>query len=355
MRFGSDNTIHIACVNIDPVSRGKEMSFSKAEQLMELASMVAGHRMGVTLDDVKDRFSCSYRTAQRMIAALEASFPDVVSRTDDEGRKRWRLEGGHLRDLMNLTSDELAAVDLAVEQFEKGGMDIEAKELKRLKDKILSLVPRQTKLRIETDHEALLEARGFIARPGPRPKADEEILNAVAKAIKACCVLEIVYSSHRDQTPKPRKIEVYGLLYGARHYIVGRQIDGESDRLRTYRLDTILAAQVTDQIYTIPEDFDLHEFANRAFGVYQNDAEYSDIVWKFSREAAKNAKSYLFHPDQAIEECRDGSVIVRFKASGLLEMCWHLYSWGDHVEVLEPEILKQMVRDYRRSDFPAMP
>ena len=86
------------------------MSFSKAEQLMELASMVAGHRTGITLDDVTERFSCSYRTAQRMIVALETSFPDVVSRTDEEGRKRWRLEGGHLRDLMNLTERLIPAV-----------------------------------------------------------------------------------------------------------------------------------------------------------------------------------------------------------------------------------------------------
>jgi predicted DNA-binding transcriptional regulator YafY len=331
------------------------MSFSKAEQLMELASMVAGHRTGITLDDVTERFGCSYRTAQRMIVALETSFPDVVSRTDEEGRKRWRLEGGHFRDLMNLTPEELASVDLAVEQFEQAAMDFEAKELKRLKDKILALVPRQTKVRIETDHEALLEARGFIARPGPRPKADAEILNTVAKAIKACSVIEIVYSSHRDQTPKPRKIEVYGLLYGARHYIVGKQLDGGSERLRTYRLDTILSARFTEQTYTIPEDFDLHAFANRAFGVYQNDTEYSDIVWKFTPEAAANAKSYLFHPEQSLEECKDGSVIIRFKASGLLEMCWHLYSWGDHVEVIEPKTLKKMMENYRRNDFPAMP
>ena len=105
----------------------------------------------------------------------------------------------------------------------------------------------------------------------------------------------------------------------------------------------------------IPDDFDLHEFANRAFGVYQNDAEYCDIVWKFTPEAAKNAKSYLFHPEQKLEECPDGSIVIRFKASGLLEMCWHLYSWGDHVEVIEPVSLKKMVEHYRRADFPAMP
>jgi predicted DNA-binding transcriptional regulator YafY len=331
------------------------MSFAKAEQLLELASMVAGHRMGVTLDDVIERFSCSYRTAQRMISALEGSFPDVLSYTDQEGRKRWRLEGGHFRDLMNLTSDELAALDLAVDQFKQAGMDFEVRELRRLKDKILALVPRQTKVRIETDHEALLEARGFIARPGPRPKADEDILNAMTKAIKSCCILEIIYSSNRDLTPRVRKIAVYGLLYGSRHYLVGKQIDSDSDHLRTYRLDNILSAKVTDESYSIPESFDLHEFANRSFGVYQNDSEYGEVIWKFDPQAAKNAKSYLFHPDQSLEETSDGSVIVKFKASGLLEMCWHLYSWGDHVEIIQPEQLRIMVQDYRRADFPAMP
>ena len=331
------------------------MSFSKAEQLMELAAMVAGHRIGVTLDDVIERFGCSYRTAQRMIGALEGSFPDVVSYSDQDSRKRWRLEGGHFRDLMNLTSDELAAVDLATDQFKQAGMEFEARELARLKDKILALVPRQTKVRIETDHEALLESRGFIARPGPRPKAHEHILNAVTKAIKSCCLLEILYSSHREQAPRVRKIAVYGLLYGSRHYLVGKQMGNDPDRMRTYRLDNILSAEVTDIACTIPENFDLQKFAKRSFGVYQNDAEYGDIVWKFSPESAQNAKSYLFHPDQSIEETPDGSIVVRFKASGLLEMCWHLYSWGDHVEVIQPDILRRMVQGHRRSDFPAMP
>jgi predicted DNA-binding transcriptional regulator YafY len=36
-------------------------------------------------------------------------------------------------------------------------------------------------------------------------------------------------------------------------------------------------------------------------------------------------------------------------------MCWHLYSWGDKVEVLEPEELRDMVSGFRRSDFRALP
>ena len=48
-------------------------------------------------------------------------------------------------------------------------------------------------------------------------------------------------------------------------------------------------------------------------------------------------------------------LLVRFQASGHLEMCWHLYSWGDAVEVVAPDGLAAMVRDYRRADFAALP
>jgi len=36
-------------------------------------------------------------------------------------------------------------------------------------------------------------------------------------------------------------------------------------------------------------------------------------------------------------------------------MAWHLYAWGAAVEVLSPPALSEMIRDYRRSDFPSLP
>ena len=54
-------------------------------------------------------------------------------------------------------------------------------------------------------------------------------------------------------------------------------------------------------------------------------------------------------------DTEDGGLIVRFEASGWLEMAWHLYQWGDKVEVIAPKALRTMVEGYRRSDFAAMP
>ena len=40
----------------------------------------------------------------------------------------------------------------------------------------------------------------------------------------------------------------------------------------------------------------------------------------------------------------DGSLIVRFETSGQLEMCWHLYTWGANVKVIEPIELKELMK-----------
>jgi predicted DNA-binding transcriptional regulator YafY len=39
----------------------------------------------------------------------------------------------------------------------------------------------------------------------------------------------------------------------------------------------------------------------------------------------------------------DGSVVVTFRASGMRELAWHLFTWRDEVEILAPARLKQVM------------
>lgn len=40
------------------------------------------------------------------------------------------------------------------------------------------------------------------------------------------------------------------------------------------------------------------------------------------------------------------SPIIRFRARGLLEMCWHLFTWGGAREVVEPPELVRMMDEH---------
>jgi predicted DNA-binding transcriptional regulator YafY len=331
------------------------MSFLKAEQLIDLATMVAARHSGITLDDVEDRFEVSKRTAQRMLHTLEARFPDATTRVDDMGRKRWQLPGAPLRDLMTLTPEELAALDLAMETMKRSGLAVEAEHLLTLREKIMALVPRGKAARLETDHEALLEAQGLAARPGPKPLIDRRISAAISEAIKACRILEVAYQARDENEPSVRRLAPYGLLMGLRRYLVARPADDEETLVRLYVVERISSAEVADESFARDPSFNLQAFAERSFGIFQRPEEYGEVVWRFSPGASAHARGFEFHPSQRVEDQADGSLIVRFKASGHLEMAWHLYMWGANVETLEPPALRAMVGKHRRVDFPGLP
>jgi predicted DNA-binding transcriptional regulator YafY len=119
--------------------------------------------------------------------------------------------------------------------------------------------------------------------------------------------------------------------------------------------ENIRSAERTGEYFERDCDFRIDLHAQKAFGTFQNQSEIDDVVWKFRQDAADHARSFVFHPAQILEDQPDGSLIVRFRAAGHLEMCWHLYMWGDKVEVLAPKSLRKMVHRYRRADFPALP
>tara|TARA_B100001765_G_C19357921_1_gene273395 strand:- start:309 stop:686 length:378 start_codon:yes stop_codon:yes gene_type:complete len=125
--------------------------------------------------------------------------------------------------------------------------------------------------------------------------------------------------------------------------------------MRRFRLDRIREARITGQSFARDADFDLARFSALAFGSFHSDAEYGPVVWRFTPEAAPVARQFVFHPEQEMSEESDGSLTVRFNASGHMEMAWYLYQWGNQVEVLTPDALREMVAEHRRADFPALP
>ena len=66
-----------------------------------------------------------------------------------------------------------------------------------------------------------------------------------------------------------------------------------------------------------------------------------NVKLKFNSDIADDVMSYNFHPTQKFEKQDDGSVIVKFKASGDKSIMWHVFKWGENVEILAPKELRQ--------------
>lgn len=316
---------------------------------------MAARRTGVTLMDIEEEFSCVHRTAQRMTEALCEAFPLTEHSIGDDRRACWRLPVSAIAPLLTPTAEELSALALALEALRKGGHDAEADHGRQLELKMRALIPAKTSRRLAADEDALLEALGHAARPGPRRTANSAVDEAISEALKGPSLLKIRYRSRADQSPRERTVAPHGLLLGVRRYLVARDEAKPVSRLRHYRVEEIDHAEILSQTFDPEPGFNIQAHAARAFGSYESHDEHGEIVWKFAPHATAYARNFTFHPTQTLEEAEDGGLIVRFSASGHLEMCWHLYAWGDAVEVLAPEPLRVMVAGHRRSDFPALP
>jgi len=59
----------------------------------------------------------------------------------------------------------------------------------------------------------------------------------------------------------------------------------------------------------------IDNYAVKAFGVYQDPAQYGEVVWRCAPEAAAHAAEFRFHLTEVLEPQGDGSLIVRLSAA----------------------------------------
>ncbi len=308
--------------------------YERAEDLLKLAMRMQGSATGVALEDIQEDFGVGRRTAERMRDAVARVFGALDARPCEDRRLRWALPANRLS-LFSFSAEELAELHAATSLMRRENRRRSAETLEGVEEKIRASIGSRAMRRIEPDLEALVEAEGFATRPGPRVRIDEAVLGALRSAILKCHKVRIQYRSRQSGALSRHKLCPYGFLYGTRPYLVAFSLNPQILDYRTYRLSGILKVEETDEPYTRDPLFSLDAFARRSFGVFQE--EPFDVVWRFKSEAAEDAREWVFHPDQTMEEQPDGSLIVRFRAGGAREMSWHLYTWGDTVEVIGPK------------------
>ncbi|WP_312160539.1 YafY family protein [Phenylobacterium sp.] len=315
------------------------MRHEKAARLLDLARMLASSAEGLTLDEMAERLGVGRRTAERMRDAVREAFPQLEE-VDDPPTRRFRIPAGLDGIFQAPSADEFAALRAAAEQFRAAGSRNRAGALLSLEQKVLSAIRAGARRKLAPDLEALLEAETMAIHAGPRPFEDEEVLGAVREAIKSLRRLRLRYEGG-SSPGRVREITPFGLLFGRSNYLVGGE--GDSPEPRTWRLDRIRDIEVSETAGSRPEGFSLQAFMNRSFGIYQDEIE--DVVLRVFPHGAEEAMGWRFHPTQSIEPQPDGSVLVRFTAGGMRELAWHLFTWGDKVEIIAPQRLRSVMRE----------
>jgi predicted DNA-binding transcriptional regulator YafY len=318
--------------------------YAKADRLVDLVLALRSSRVGLTLDDIAERFRCGVRTAQRLKnAAARLAGNELVEIRDADRRVRWRLPSASMKEITRPTARELADLRATARVLRRDGQTARAKSLEALADKLSGSLDPQTARRIEPDLEALLETEGLATRPGPRQNIEPKLVEELRDAMLTCHRVRLAYSTRRSGRATDQVVEPYGFIFGPRPYLVART-KGSNAEPKLFALSGIRRVAPTKEAFSRDPTFQIQAYADRSFGVFQE--EQHDVVWRFPPPVAKAAQNWMFHPSQRFEWSPDGSLIVRFRAGGLLEMAWHVYTWGGDLEVLGPPQLVEMCRTH---------
>ena len=321
------------------------MRQEKAGKLLDLARRLAASAEGLTLDEMAAATGAGRRTAERLRDALAMLFPQMEELT--EGLvKRYRIPGGLDGVFQTPTAEELLELNKAAASLRAGGAERRAQTLERLEHKVRSAMRSQALRRMVPDLEALVRAETIAVQAGPRPFEDEAVIAAIRMALMAMKAIRFRYLGG-SRPGALRTVTPYGLMFGRANYLVAaEQGSPDSNEPRNWRLDRIKELVVVDQASAAPEAFSLNDYASRSFGIYQDEAR--DVVLLVTPAGAEDALGWRFHPTQTVEAQPDGSVRVQFRASGMLELTWHLFTWGDKIEVLEPAELRETLLEQLR-------
>lgn len=319
------------------------MRYGRLADLVRLAMQMQGRADGLSLDDIGETFRVSRRTAERMRDAIRDAFPQTEELVEPGGRKRWRLPPGTAGRLADPNVDDIAALHRGAELARQSGDLVTADHLNALSDRLRARLSGPKRARLEPDIAALLEADGVALRPGPRERIPDETLNTLREAILAGVWITV---DHRARATgllsRNARLGPLAMLLGeGRQYLVA--FSDYAQDVRLFALAGFERIELTENVFERPADFDLGAWMQRSFGIWQE--EVYDVVWRFTPEAAADARLYRFHPTQLMTDNPGGSLTVSFRAGGLREMCWHLFRWGDQVEILAPEALRVAMKD----------
>ncbi len=313
------------------------MAYEKTYDLLDLAIWMQSTREGVSLNEIAAKFSVSRRTAERMRDMIITRFPQTEEIICDNNTKRWYIPQGTLKDFIQFSAEELSVLETAAALFGEKQLPDKKEIFENIIHKIRAGIKSDVYRRIEPDADALLEAEGFICRPGPKLIIDKKILAAIRQAILACHQIKISYYNKMSGKTSVNTLDPYGFLYGERnHYLVARHSDGYfGDEVHNFILSNIKSVEVLDVPFVPVKGFNLQSYAELSFGAFHE--EPFEVEWLFDKESADEAAQYIFHPKQKMRKNDDGTLTVTFKAGGRLEMDWHLYTWGGHVRVIKPK------------------
>lgn len=318
-----------------------ERAFGKRDRLARMLRVVAvlrGHPEGIRPAEIARRVGVATRTVYRDLTALETEVGVAV--WSDNGR--WGVVGEEFLPPLKLTLDEAMAVVLSARLMVRYA-DKYDPDLAAAFEKLEAVLPRPLAEHVERTLDVLAQH--------PRDEAFSERVHRLTRAWAERRVVTLDYeparyssgSTARQAVVRPYLIEPSLQTHAL--YLIGW--DETRNGLRTFKIERIRDVALTPRTFELPVGDGAEGALRRAWDIIA-DQPATPVVLRFAPSVAARVEEATWHPTQRVEREADGSLTWRATVAGIIEIRLWVLSWGDDVEVVEPETLRFDVADTHR-------
>ena len=308
--------------------------YSRISDILDLITLMQSRVLGITLSDIVEELNVSRRTAERLRDAIIDILPQINEIETVGKEKHWGFTSGYMNEIINFTPEEIAILEGIKDGIT---VDFNKKTLESVITKLKAFSRKQI-TKVDDAIELIMKSEGTAVTQKPSYKIDINVIDTIRQGIKENRKVRSKYNG------KDKILAPYGIIYGSNVYLIG--IEGDWTNPYVYSLHKLSDVKLTNETFD-KGDFDIKTYANNSFGVYQNEVMKVELL--FSPEVKEDVLNFNFHPTQKVKQNDDGSITVKFKASGELEILWHIFKWGDSVKIVAPTKLKKMYIEYLES------
>jgi predicted DNA-binding transcriptional regulator YafY len=249
-------------------------------------------------------------------------------------QRRFLIEKDPYLPVYDLTLTETFALTMAVRQLSAAGDFILTYDAVEAIKKIVANAPgAQRELLVGCLHDTVLR-EGFGCQP--------QVLEDLRRALLEQRRVGIRYTPPAADAPKEYTLDPYQIYFKRR----ALYLDAYSPEAGTYlvfRVNRISAVRLTGMGFTRHADYNFAQRHRHSFSVFVGDTVQRVRV-RFAKRIAPFIREACWHHSQQFTEESDGSLRFEVEVNEPREVGWWVLQWGSEAEVLEPESLRQELR-----------
>jgi predicted DNA-binding transcriptional regulator YafY len=214
-----------------------------------------------------------------------------------------------------------------------------------LADQLSAITKRLTQL-VQHRRLNLGEAAARLRFPGVASRAAGEAFQVAASATLQRCKLWFEYHARGSNRKSERTVSPQRLTHYREAWYLDAW-DDASNELRTFSIDRMNRPAVLSDVALDLTDAELDTHFATSYGIFGGKAD-KEAVLVFSAERARWVADERWHPEQKDRYLEDGSYELRVPYRDSRELTMDVMRHGMHVQVIEPQELRDEVADQLR-------